>query len=315
MRFLDGDIAVTADYFLNKRENILVQRNASIPQTAGLEGKIPDENIGKVENKGFDFSVDYHKRLNDFKFGVGFNGVFAKNKILFWDEAEGVPDYQQSTGRPINAGLYYNAIGILQNQEEIDAYPHWEGARPGDIKFEDYNNDSIIDGDDRVRYDKSWTPTFKGGVNIDLAYKNLDITILFQGAAGGIFYETTESGDFGNYLKSYYDERWTEENPSSEHPRTYNRNGQYWVAQRSTHWMHKSDYVRLKTIEMGYTLPQTFTSRILIKNLRIYASAYNLLTISPEIKDFDPEMIDNRAGAGYSYPLNKVLNFGLSVTF
>lgn len=313
LQFLNGALAVTADYFHNKREDILWARNASVPNTTGLT--LPDENIGKVKNQGIDFSIDYRKRFNDLTLGIGFNGVYSKNKILFWDEAPGAPEWQQSTGRPIGSDLYYNAIGIFQNQEEIDAYPHWQGARPGDIIFEDYNDDGVLDANDRVRHDKSRTPTFTGGLNIDIAYKNFDLAVLFQGAAGGIFYEATESGDFGNYLASFYDRRWTEENPSAEHPRTYNRTNEYWINQRNTYWLHKTNYIRLKNIELGYTLSKSITERYRIENLRFYVSAFNLLTYSPDMKDFDPENVESSTGAGYNYPLNKVVNVGLSITF
>ena len=310
LQLFNGALAVTADYFYNKREDILWARNASVPNTAGLS--LPSENIGKVENQGVDFSIDYRKRMKDFSYGIGLNGVYSKNRILFWDEPPGAPEYQQSTGRPINSGLYYNAIGVFQNQDEIDNTPHWAGARPGDIIFEDYNDDGEIDANDRVRQDKSRTPVFTGGLNIDMKYKGFDLALLFQGAAGGIFYEETESGDFANYLKSFYDNRWTGEGSSMKNPRTYNRTNEYWVNQGNTYWLHKSDYIRLKTVELGYTLPQKLTKRYLIENLRFYVSAFNLLTYSPDMEDYDPE---NTSGRGYNYPLNKVVNMGVSVTF
>ncbi|WMI66768.1 TonB-dependent receptor [Aestuariibaculum sp. YM273] len=312
LQFFNGALALTADYFINKREDILWPDSADVPYTTGFVSKLPDVNIGKVKNQGVDFNIDYRTQFNDLSFGVGFNGVYSKNKILYWSETAGRPDYQQSTGRPIGSDLYYNAIGVFQTQEEIDAYPHWNGAQPGDIIFEDYNDDGVINADDRVRYDKSRTPTFTAGLNFDLSYKNFDLSVLFQGASGGIFYETTESGDFANYLKSFYDNRWTEANPSTEHPRTYNRNSPYWVTERNSYWLHKTDYIRLKNIELGYTIPEKLVSRFKAKDFRVYLSAFNLLTLSPDMKDYDPE---NTSGSGYNYPLNKVLNVGLSVTF
>jgi TonB-linked SusC/RagA family outer membrane protein len=310
LQFLNGGLAFTIDYFLNKRKDILWKRSASVPNTSGLS--LPDENLGKVKNQGIDFSIDYRKRLNEVMFGVGLNGVYSKNKILFWDEAPGVPDYQKSTGRPIDAGLYYNAIGIFKDWDHVNSIPHWAGARPGDIIFEDYNNDNIIDGNDRVRYDKSKTPAFTGGLTANVAYKGFDLSILFQGAVGGIFQQTTESGDFGNFLKSFYDKRWTEDNPNTSYPRTYNRSNEYWVNQPNTFWLHKTDYIRLKNIELGYTLPQALTHRVKIKHIRFYVSAYNLLTFSPDMEDYDPE---NTSGSGYNHPLNKIVNAGLSITF
>ena len=310
LQFLSGNLAVTADYFKNKREDILWARNASVPSSTGMS--LPDENIGEVENKGVDFNIEFRKRLRDFNYSIGLNGVYSKNKILFWDEPPGAPEYQQSTGRPINSGLYYQAIGVFEDEAALDAYPHWDGARPGDIIFEDFNDDEVIDANDRVRQKNSRTPIFTGGLNFVMDYKGFDFSVLFQGALGGVFYEGTESGDIGNFLNSFYEERWTPDNPNNEHPRTFNRGNEYWVNQQNTYWIHKTDYVRLKNIELGYTLPVSLTQRYLIQQLRLHVSAFNFLTFSPDMKDFDPE---NTRGDGQNYPLNKVINVGLSVTF
>lgn len=311
LQFLKGDLAFTIDYFRNTRKNILWHRNASVPNTSGMT--LPDENLGKVRNQGIDFDLSYHHRWGDVLFNASVNGVYAKNKILFWDEAPGAPDYQKSTGMPIGAGLVYKAVGIYQTQEEIDNDPaHWPGARPGDIKFADINGDNKLDGNDRFRYDKTNIPTFTYGINLGAQYKGFDVTVLFQGAMGGVFFQSTESGDFGNFLKSFYDNRWTAENPSATYPRTYNRSNEYWVNQSNTFWIHRTDYIRLKNIEIGYTLPNALTSKIKIERLRFYINGYNLLTIAPDMKDYDPE---NTSGRGYNYPLSKIINFGASITF
>ena len=120
------------------------------------------------------------------------------------------------------------------------------------------------------------------------------------------------SGDFANFLKSFYDNRWTEENPDADFPRTYNRSNEYFINQQNTFWLHKTDYIRLKNIELGYTVPSIWSKKIGVEHLRVYINAYNLLTISPDMKDYDPE---NTSGSGYNYPLNKVINFGVNLTF
>lgn len=311
LQFLKGELAFTIDYFRNTRKDILWHRNASVPSTSGMT--LPDENLGRVRNQGVDFDLSYHHRFGDVMFNAGLNGVYAKNKILFWDEAPGAPDYQKSTGMPIGAGLVYKAVGIYQTQEEIDSNPaHWPGARPGDIKFADINGDNKLDGNDRIRYDRTSVPTFTYGINLGAQYKGFDVTALLQGAMGGVFFQSTESGDFGNFLKSFYDNRWTEENHSTSYPRTYNRSNEYWVNQSNTFWIHSSDYIRLKNVEVGYTLPNVLTSKIKIERLRFYINGYNLLTIAPCMKDYDPE---NTNGRGYNYPLSKIINFGTSITF
>lgn len=313
LHLFDGSVALTVDYFHNKRSNILWKRNASVPASTGLT--LPDENLGKVVNQGIDFNIDYRKTFEKWNIGINFNGVYAKNKIIFWDEAPGAPDWQKSTGRPIDSELYYNAIGVFKDQAAVDAYPHWAGARPGDLIFEDYNGDEIIDGNDRVRNDKSRIPRFTYGFGVNAGWNNFDFSMLFQGAAGGVFYEATESGDFANFLKRFYDHRWTPDNPDATYPRTYNRSNEYWVNQKNTFWLHKTDYLRLKTIELGYTVPSLLTKHLGLNKVRVYVNAYNLLTIAPDMKDYDPESPANGTGAGYYYPLNKVVNFGINVNF
>lgn len=308
--FLEGRFSLTADYFSNLRTDILWRRNATVPASAGMI--LPDENIGEVENKGFDFNLEYKSTAGNISYQVGLNGGYAKNKILFWDEPPGAPEWQQSTGRPINSGLYYQAIGIFADQAAVDAYPHWAGARQGDIIFEDYNNDGVIDADDRVRHDKSNVPTFSGGLSASLQYKGFDLSLLFQGAAGATRYVNTESGDIGNFRKVFYDNRWTEDNPNADWPRTYNRGNEYWRSQGNTFWLYNTDYIRLKNLEIGYSLPATMLGKAGIQKLRFYLSGFNLLTFMRELKDFDPEIIRSD---GREYPNQKIINFGVNATF
>jgi TonB-linked SusC/RagA family outer membrane protein len=313
----NNHLSVTFDYFDNLRSDILWRRNASIPASTGMS--LPPENIGESGNRGFDFSVLYNNAVgNSFTYEVGINGGYAKNRILFWDETPGRPEYQLTTGRPIptdpynpDNDLYYQAIGIFADQAAVDAYPHWSGARPGDIIFKDVNEDGTIDANDRVRNDKSNTPTLTGGITAQLGYKGFDLSMLIQGAAGAVNYISTESGEIGNFLQSFHDNRWTEENPNASGPRVFNRSNEYWVGQRNTYWLRSTDYVRLKNIELGYSLPE-FTQKWGIQRMRVYVNAFNFLTYSPDYKDFDPEL---GAGSGQGYPLQKIVNGGLSVTF
>ncbi len=266
--------------------------------------------------------VGYNDKINDFTYRVTANVSVANNKIKFWDETPGIPEYQQSTGKPMNAHLYYNSLGVFKDQAAVDAYPHWSNARPGDIIFEDVNDDGVIDGLDRVRLDKSDIPKLTGGLNIDLGYKNLYASIFFQGAAGAVRAYRTFSGEAGNYLLSDVVDRWTEENPSSTKPRTWNRSLEYWQTDglpNNTYWVRPSDYLRLKTVEIGYNVPTAVINKIGIEGLRIYFSGQNLLTMT-KMTDHDPESPDTSTDNSIwvnseVYPLNKVLNFGLSVTF
>ncbi|WP_223271831.1 SusC/RagA family TonB-linked outer membrane protein [Algoriphagus ratkowskyi] len=313
-QFLQGKMFFEFDLFYNKRTNILWQRNASVPQSTGLN--LPAENIGEVENKGFDLNIGIRGGKGEFQYSASVNGGYAKNNILFWDESPGAPEWQMSTGRPMNTGLVYQYDGVFPDQQSIDAETLDYKAitntlRPGDMKYKDYNGDGKITPDDRVRLDQNTIPTFQGGVNFTANWKGLDLSILVQGAAGARQYISAgESGNIGNFLSDVYDNRWTIDNPSSVDPRLANRNDQYYSS-GNDYWFRSSDYLRLKNVEIGYNIPSSITERIGIKNARFYVNGLNLITWS-KTKVYDPE---SDAATGQYYPQARVLNTGLSVSF
>jgi len=305
-QFLDGKLTFSAEYFHNLRTNILWYRNASVPASTGLT--LPRENIGEVENKGYEIQLGYKGNINQFTYEISGNIAFAENKIKYWDEVPGVPEYQRSTGQPMNAGLYYEAIGIFKDQAAVDAYPHWAKARPGDIIFRDVNDDKVIDGLDRVRNTKTDIPKYTGGVSIDLGYKNWYATILFQGAAGAVRTYNLEAGKIGDFLADDAEGRWTAENPNASKPRTWNTGGEYWSTQNNTYWLKNNDYLRFKNLQVGYNVPKSVIQKMYLTGLSVYFSGLNLVTFS-KLKSFDPETV------GTSYPLSRVYNFGLKITF
>lgn len=315
----DGNITISADYFNNLRSNILWWRNASVPQSTGLS--LPQENIAKVANSGFEIQLGYRTHYDAFHYSISLNGSYSKNEIKFWDEPPGAPEYQKSTGHPINSGLYYNAIGIFRDQEHVDSYPHRPEARPGDIIFEDVNGDGIIDGNDRIRIDKSDIPTFTGGLDINMDYKNFDLSVFVQGAAGGVRAFREFSGEAGNFRMENVRGRWTPENRDAKKPRAWNRNSEYWMEDgqpNNTYWVRSTDYMRLKSVNLGYTLPQEFSGSVGIGSMRVYVSGQNLYTLTG-LKDFDPESPSESPSSiwvnSQVYPLNKTYNLGVSITF
>ncbi len=316
-QLFQGKVFFEFDAFYNKRTNILWRKNASVPETTGLAALLPAENIGIVENRGFDVVLGHRGTRGEFTYNISVNGGYAKNKILFWDEPPGAQEWQRSTGRPMNApGPMYIYDGVFRDAEDIASNPLNYSAitnelRPGDMKFRDVNGDGAITPEDQVRLDRNNIPRFQGGMNITAGYRNFDLAILFQGAAGAVaFVSAGESGNIGNYLLDFYENRWTIDNPSSVHPRIANRSDQYFSS-NNTYWFRSSDYIRLKNLEIGYTLPQQLGQRVGINNLRFYVNGLNLLTWD-KLKVYDPES-DN--ATGQYYPQARVINAGFTVTF
>lgn len=314
LQLFGGKMNAEFDFFKNSRKSILWRRNASVPESTGMN--LPAENIGKVDNAGWEFNVGWRDKVGELGYSVSVNGGYAKNKIVFWDEAPGAPAWQQSTGQPINAGLYYIYDGVFKDQASIaanslDYSDITSNLRPGDMKYQDVDNDGAITPNDRVRRDKNTDPTFQGGISLGLNYKNFDLSVLFQGATGGeLRVGTDESGAIGNYLHDFYENRWTVDNPSDVHPRITDRSDQYYSS-NNTYWLRSTNYIRLKNVELGYNLGSATLEKLKISNLRFYVSGLNLLTWS-KIKVYDPESTN---ALGQYYPQSRVINGGVMVSF
>jgi TonB-linked SusC/RagA family outer membrane protein len=317
--WFDSRLSLTADYFDNLRTKILITQKASVPIMTGTSGKLPMINLGKVSNHGVDFELTWRDRLGDLNYSAGFNGLWARNKVLFFDEAEGALEWQKQTGYPMESGLYYDAIGIFKSEKDLDKYPHLDVARTGDVIFRDVSGDSIINGDDMTRIYKSWVPTLTGGFTLSAQYRGFDLSALVQGQAGAVRYVQFMGSSTGsNYMKTFYDNRWTEEHPDATYPRTFNRNDEYWVSSdnANTFWLRRTDFVRLKNLEIGYNLPAVLLTKIGLSGLRVHVGGMNLLTWAPDMKDFDPELEPKGDGfAGQGYPMQKILTTGISVKF
>ena len=313
-RFLQNRMSLEFDWFLNKRTDILTTPSASLPALSGIVP--PRQNFGEVENKGFDFMLGYNDNIGeDFTFGISVNGGYAKNQIIFNDEAEGSPLWQRATGRSIRSNLVYGYDGVFATQADIDAETLDYTAlvnvlRPGDMKLVDYDGNGKITPDDRYRTDKNSDPTFQGGVNLTASYKNFDLSLLFQGATGGeVFLSFGESGTIGNYTSSVYNNRWTVNNPSSVDPRITNRADQYY-SNGNTYWRQDTNYMRVKNLELGYNFPEEIIGRLGLERFRFYINGSNLFTITNSL--FDPEGV---SASGRDYPNSTILSAGFSVTF
>ncbi|HEY0652770.1 MAG TPA: TonB-dependent receptor [Chryseosolibacter sp.] len=316
---LRSKVDITFDYFINKREDILIQKTGSTPGSSGISNLLPPVNAGKVENRGYEFKVGYNTEVSGVQINVGFNGGYARNKVVFMDEIPGAPSYQLQEGKPYGAYLAYEYDGIFRSQEDIasntiDYSAVTSNLRPGDMKFKDVNSDGKITADDQVRLDKTITPTFNYGFTINASYRNFDLAILFQGASGGLLRFGTESGDIGNYLKYSFDNRWSVDNPSGTHPRLATRGDTYYTGGNfgnNTYNLFNTNYLRLKNVEIGYNVPSGVTDRISISGLRLYVNALNLITWD-KFEIWDPESV---SGSGQYYPQARVINTGIRLTF
>jgi len=305
-------------YFQQDRSKILTIRNASIPGSSGIvnpydgESLVPAENIGEVKSHGFESTVGYQHE-GELSFGVSGNFTYAKNEIVFIDEAAGVLDYQRQTGSPMNTYLLYNAIGIFRSQEELDSTPHVPGAMVGDLIFEDYNGDGEINADDMTRSKYGNIPQITFGLTLNAAWKNWDFSAVISGQTQVNQYVLPESGTVGNFYSSWADNRYSPTNPAGSYPRVSERassavsGGLY----RNNFWLNDVSFARLKNVQIGYNLPQSVLQRLSINSLKIYANAFNLFTLTG-VKDFDPE---GSSESGQFYPQQKIINLGVNIQF
>lgn len=321
---LNNRLSFEFDVFNNQRKKILIARTGSTAQSSGITSLLPPVNEGRVENKGFEFKLGYTGRVrSDFTYNVSVNGGYTKNKVLFWDENPGVPSYQRATDHPFGTsgyaflayiydGVFKDVADITSNKMDYSAAT--ANLRPGDMKFKDMNGDGKINSLDQVRLDRTRDPRFTGGLNINLSYKNFDLSALFQGATGGLqLLNFNETGEFGNWTQWSYDHRWSVDNPSSTDPRLVSRTNTYYTNNYrvNTYWLRSNDYLRFKSFELGYNLDANVGRRIGISRLRVYVSGFNLVTWD-KLHIWDPE---ETAENGYVYPQSRIISTGVRVTF
>jgi TonB-linked SusC/RagA family outer membrane protein len=318
------NFTVEAIYFQQRRSNILTARNASVPGSSGIvnpfnDGSasytplVPSENIGKVNSDGFEATLGYNSTGHAFVWGVSGNFTYAKSKIVFIDEASGTLSYQRQTGLPLGTSLLYDAIGIFRTQADLDSYPHVPGAKVGDLKYLDYNKDGQITADDQTRTKYGNIPQITYGFSFNAAYKNFDLSVLFAGQAQVSQYVLPEAGSVGNFYSSWADNRYSASNTNGTYPRVTDRasNAISGGLYNNTFWLNNASFLRLKNVQLGYNFNSPFLSKLKIGGLRVYASGFNLFTIT-KVKDYDPE---GTSGSGQFYPQQRILNLGVNVKF
>lgn len=312
-KFLNDLLTLDAEFFYQRREDILTTKDASVPNFTGLS--LPQENIGIVDNKGIELTAGIHKAINEDLF-INFGGNFSynKNEIVFMDEPVKAVPWQQLEGHPYGAQLMYNALGIYKDQAQVDGTPHVAGAKPGDVIFEDVSGDGQITNDDRILVDEWDYPFTFYGINADATWKGFTLSILLQGQ--GKQYKRSQydnrRGEAGNYYQWQYDDRWTPTNTDTEVARAYNRDDLYWSpdVRMSTYWLENCAYLRLKNIVLNYAIPTKYYSKIGIAKASVFVSGNDVALLYSANKIWDPEA--NNPGV---YPLMKTFAIGANITF
>ncbi|MGM0376930.1 MAG: SusC/RagA family TonB-linked outer membrane protein, partial [Bacteroidota bacterium] len=308
---LDSKMTFETDFFYERRTDILVERNVSVPRFTGIS--LPDENFGITENRGVEALLAYRDRRGDFSYGASGNFAFSRNKVVEMDEPERPVPWQTRTGHPMNALLLYKKIGIFSDWDEVNSTPHVSGARPGDIIIEDYDEDGEITTDDRQLFPLTTTPEITYGFSFDVGYKNWQLRGLLQGQSGALRYIYTDGriGSAGNYFQYDADDRWTPENTDATKPRAYERVEEYWRGSHITdHHYADISFLRLKNLQLTYNLPQRITSQLMLKNAKVFAAGQNLWLIYSGNKIMDPET----DGMG-AYPIMRVISVGAQISF
>ncbi|HRP56569.1 TonB-dependent receptor [Agriterribacter sp.] len=303
------------DYFYKRTSNILLSRIRSIPGTIGAT--LPAENYAKVDNRGIEISLSHQNNLGALNYFVKANASFAKSKVRLLDEPANIPDYLLQTGRPLGFIVGYKALGFFQSDEEVQNYlPQFNGGqKAGDVKYADINDDKKIDANDRtiISMDNS-TPKILGGLSFGGSYKGFDLAVLFQGATkmkkllngrSKTFFNGGSHNNFADLL-----DYWTPENRDAKYPRPW-ENQHPNNSLESSLYLRDASYIRLKSIDLGYTFSKAASGKIGAQLIRVYFSGTNIFLFD-KMKMFDPE-IENTDGA--YYPQQRTLNLGINLTF
>ncbi|MDR1919941.1 MAG: TonB-dependent receptor [Tannerellaceae bacterium] len=334
LNILHGLFTGEFDYFERRRDGLLADRLLTLPTTFGQ--KLPQENLNSDKTRGFEIVLGHRNKVGDVTYDV--KGNFTTTRELHSYVERATPTNRYDNWRNNTNNRYKSiswgkrAIGQFQSYEEILNAPIQDGngnksLMPGDIKFQDWNKDGIIDSKDDQPIGHTNTPSMYYGLNLSADWKGIDLTVFFQGAAG---HEVFLGGDLmspfiqqglGNGLDIFLD-RWHREDPTDPASR--------WIAGEmpalrptgysgnnvnSTWTMNKAGYLRLKTVELGYTFPKTLLSKVGIESLRLYVNAFNLLTFTDRtrlMKFMDPE---NSEGMFRYYPQMQTFNVGVNLSF
>lgn len=321
-------INLALDYYDRKTTGIIM--DVPVPTEFGL-GAYKD-NVGALSNRGIELSLGYNDKWGDWTFEFNSNFAYNKNKVLDLGGVDILQDPNNSNiyrrlGRAFDAYYVYKADGFFKSDEEAQAYmnqysgkegyPFVRAFKGGDLIYKDTNGDGAITADDRVTTN-STTPKFTFGWNINVGWKNFDLSMIFSGASGvARIYSAEAYGDFrgdSSHPATIWRDSWTYKPNSAKMPRIYNatNSNSHPSNFMSTFWVQNTSFVRLKNLQLGYTLPKNILNAMKISNLRIFYTTENLLSFDSMPINLDPEATSERAS---SFPLVKTHAIGVSLSF
>ena len=322
-----GKLKVQADIFKEHRSGIFLDRK-SLPYYSGIS-VTPYVNMGEMDNSGFDLSADYHQKIGEVMVTAKGTYTFARNVLVNCDEAAYEYPYLNSTGQAYWQPFGYVSDGIFQNQAEIDAHADQSlfNPQPGDIRYVDLNGDGVINTNDRKAIGYRDIPEIYYGFGASVEWRGLDFAVFFKGVSHvslnmmsqAKFLVTGMTSTDGrletaNMLSDLYNNYWTPERPNARYPRLTYLNESTNNTQVSDFWTRDASYISLQNVELGWTLPAKWTSKMRMSALRVYLQGQNLLTFS-KFNLWDPNLTGSGGVTVYSYPTTRVVSFGVSASF
>jgi len=322
LNLFQNQLQLTADYFIKRTEGMLL--NSPVPNYVGLFSD-PLSNQGNVKNEGIELSILHTKRIKDLSYQIGGNFSYVKNEIVSMGDADAqnFDINRNQVGFPVMSYYGFKVEGIFQSMEEIQQHAYqYRNTKPGDLIYTDINQNDKISSDDNTFIGKPW-PDFSYGINASLAYKGLDFYFFLQGVQGIDIYNNMRAQltDPSRNMTTEMLDSWTPENTGASLPTAtildQNNNRGY-----NSFWVEDGSYLRIKNVQLGYTIPLTITNKLKISSFRIYLRAENLYTFT-KYSGFDPEIsysnqwygVTRLGYDGGNYPAARAYFLGLELNF
>jgi len=326
--FFDRSLTLTVDYYDKETNGMLME----MPVTAYVGDARPIGNVGDMKNWGVEFETSYRLKIRDFNFRIGANASYLKNELINLGNSDGFSNYDSyqnvgtisraENGSPFPYFYGLKTDGIFQTKQEVAEYINAAGkpiqskAVAGDVRFVDVNNDGLISELDRTMIGKGM-PDWTYGMNVNIDWKGIDLSVMMQGTVGNDIYDATRRTDISYInLPAYMLNRWTGPGTSTTIPRfTFTDSNNNWLS--SDLYVKNGDYMRIKNVTLGYTIPSNLLKKVFISNLRLYVSAENLFTFTT-YDGFDPEISSGGTSLGIDrgiYPQARTYTFGVNLSF